>query len=63
MARYGRIIHEGNRTNDIKFENVAARREFAAAFEVYHGSHDHDGEPPRFKENTKRLGFIPVWFI
>ena len=52
MARYGRIIHgeRSSQTNDIKFENVAARREFAAAFEAYHGSHDHDGEPPRFEE-------------
>ena len=51
MARYGRIKHiECGNTNYIKFENVAARREFAKAFEAYHASHDHDGAVPVFEE-------------
>lgn len=50
MARYGRIIHSKFQVNHIKFENVAARREFAKTFEEYHAGHDHDGEPPRFEE-------------
>ena len=49
MARYGRV-KVGRQTNYIKFENVAARREFAKQFEAYHASHDHDGAVPRFEE-------------
>ena len=54
MARYGRIIHGEFTVNNITFENVAARREFAKEFENYHASHDHDGAVPVFEEiNTK----------
>ena len=68
MARYGRIRHQacGN-TNYIKFENVAARREFAKEFEAYHASHDHDGAVPVFEEiNTADVNSFykngaPTW--
>ena len=63
MARYGRIIHKGrySNTNYIKFENVAARRDFAKQFEEYHADHDHDGAEPVFEEiNTKDATSIDI---
>ena len=61
MARYGRIIHSEFTVNNITFENVAARREFAKDFENYHASHDHDGEVPRFEEiNASELSTYEI---
>ena len=49
MARYGRV-KIGSNENYIKFENVAARRDFAEAFEAYHNAHEHAGDVPTFQE-------------
>ena len=66
MARYGRV-KIGIQENYIKFENVAARRDFAEAFEAYHNAHEHDGEIPSFQEihtkdvNSYHTAGAPTW--
>ena len=66
MARYGRV-KIGSQENYIKFENVAARRDFAEAFEAYHNAHEHAGDVPTFQEiSTKDVqsyhtAAAPAW--
>ncbi|MDE0423521.1 MAG: hypothetical protein OXN25_01495 [Candidatus Poribacteria bacterium] len=50
--RYGRIYHSDHRYINLRFKSLDARRVFEAKFNRYHAEHDHDGEPPRFKEAT-----------
>ena len=50
--RYGRIYHSDHHFINLRFPSVDGRRRFAEQFELYHASHDHDGEAPRFEDTA-----------
>lgn len=55
--RYGQIWHGDHHHINIRFSSVEARLKFQNEFEAYHGSHDHEGDIPIFKNVTsKELG-------
>lgn len=47
--RYGQIWHGDHHHINLRFPSVDSRKDYADKFSEYHGSHDHDGEAPRFE--------------
>lgn len=47
--RYGQIWHGDHHHINIRFPSNEARLKFQNEFEAYHGSHDHEGDVPTFR--------------